>query len=525
MQTDDLAVRVKPPGLPWQTLDAFPESVTLTANKWGPNEARMTIRRDPHIPWADLAAFTPLEIDVAGVTVWSGRIINTPGNDASQEVSISGQGWQYVLDDYPVVGLYVHTRLSDYKDARSFLGQQLAPVSDGFIAAGRVSNEGGILLTWPEGTTLPAGDVKVGVIFDFGDDLVDKVVMVNESSGNDGTNSYLTVEGHDTADGTAASKDANRIAVSSLAGSGTNAVTFTSPRRYVTVFIENQAGLRLLGSDVWQRITSLQAFGAVAWESGGLSILKAEDVIQAAVTAGAPVLGADYTQIASTTDDIPSFPGLASQTPRETLEAMNMIHNHVLRVGVDKRITFKARPTFPLFHVGAWSNYQFMDASMNDGSELYDGVLVTGTGPDEQPVSVASTQTVPVLALTGTSRRVEVSVEAPINTTIATKIASTFLDAHRTSSLHGTLTCQGQAAIRGNGSDQIHPSLLLRNAGEVIRLDDRIDPDGGGVGRNGVIVGVTYQHADRSVQVELDNERRDWDALLAKYNLLAGAVA
>ena len=52
--------------------------------------------------------------------------------------------------------------------------------------------------------------------------------------------------------------------------------------------------------------------------------------------------------------------------------------------------------------------------------------------------------------------------------------------------------------------------------GELIRLTQHVDPDTGGLGRDAVIAAVTYNHADQSATVELDNTRGSLDALLSR---------
>lgn len=520
MQTDDVAVRVKPRGQPWQPLDADPQSPVLTANRWGPNEARLEVRRDPKVPWADLGAFTPIEVDIGGVTVWAGRIMNTPAQDGDRTIQISAQGWQYLLDDRTIKSLFVHTRLSDWKDWRTHLTADLSAYTAGWnVEAG----SRGIII---RNASSDVGVPRAGVFLDLGQADVAKRVIIRweKNTWTDG-NAYF-VEADDPADfnlgGSSGTIGGTSTTIVSLSSATTSAIfAATVSARYLMVGCNATTPQN---DDRFFRIADAQVYGDTGYESANNSIFKSEQGIRSALTRGAPSLAGDLTLIGATTDPIPSFPAIERRSPRELIEALNAPHNLLLRVGADKRVTYKARPTAPIAHVGAWSNYEFSDASLNNGAELYDEAVVTGTNADGTPHETIVTGVVPLLEDTD-GRSKEVTVEAPLTTAIATRIGQTFIDSHATSSLEGTLALSGAAAIRGPAGEPVHPSLLLLNAQELLRVDDRIDPDTGGVGRNGTIVGVTYQHADRSVEIECDNTRGDWDALLAKYNLVAGAIA
>src|SRR4051794_28665505 len=99
-----------------------PENMVLSANAWGSDQATFDLRRDPKTLWPDVRAFTPVTVDVGGRRVWSGRVKETPSKDgADQTLSVTCEGWQYHLDDNVFERVYVHDKLGDYRDQRSFL--------------------------------------------------------------------------------------------------------------------------------------------------------------------------------------------------------------------------------------------------------------------------------------------------------------------------------------------------------------------------------------------------------------------
>ena len=61
---------------------------------------------------------------------------------------------------------------------------------------------------------------------------------------------------------------------------------------------------------------------------------------------------------------------------------------------------------------------------------------------------------------------------------------------------------------------------MLLAAGEKIRLMHRLDPDTGGWGRDGRISAVTYSHDTRSVSIDIDDRRDNFEEVLSRYGLL-----
>ena len=58
----------------------------------------------------------------------------------------------------------------------------------------------------------------------------------------------------------------------------------------------------------------------------------------------------------------------------------------------------------------------------------------------------------------------------------------------------------------------------------LMHFDDRIDPDTGAVGRDGRIVSVRYTPANDTATFDIDNSRKDFDALLERLGVSIGQI-
>ena len=101
-----------------------------------------------------------------------------------------------------------------------------------------------------------------------------------------------------------------------------------------------------------------------------------------------------------------------------------------------------------------------------------------------------------------------------------TALGNAWLSQHMRAQFRGTISLQGNTAIRQYTTGMpVHPSRLLLNAGELITLTDRTDPDTGSLGRTALIAGVTYDADTESVSVELDNRRDNLSAFLNRLSV------
>lgn len=659
MQTDDLVVRGKVLDGTWETIGAdrsmgiVPENFVASSNQWGPDKASFDLRRNPGWMWPDLSAFTDIDVEVGGEPDWSGRISETPSRDGDDPViNVQCEGWQYHLDDDVYAKNYVHSRLADWRDYRSYPDAVLTYATAGYT----VDVSGGqIRLALPNGA-ITAITKAAAAVLDLGPYSTAKRIVATYTSGAHASFD-LSFGVSDTPGGTVTW---TVVDAAPIAATGTGAVTFATAKRYVHIRMESTAAVT--GNDSsWVALQAVSVFADTAYESGNASILKASTVVADAKTQAAPLLSTDVSKIATTSFSIPDLRfELAPRTPREVIEGVNAFHNYLAQVDVEKRLVFGPRPSAPLFEVGSWGGSTFEDSAMNSGQDVYNRVLVTGTGPDGGPLLAArgapitaAISIVPVVspALTepsftgGTTgwtganrdtvtfdtapagvsqgngevmystysgtflayktyvhqfrakwttsagtltvelknsagtvlasaifaltsswetyslswlpsadligvqiwltprdavttnidtfklgiatptivdrrgfRRTKIlPVSAALTTTVANQIGDTYLAAHRTQPLKGQLVV-GKGGVRMvQSGETVHPARLLRHTGQLVRLGHRVDPDTGGLGRDGTIASVTYNHNERTSTVVLDNDRRNFEALLARF--------
>lgn len=402
-----MVVRVQALDGAWETLGAdrargvTPENVQLTSDQWGSKTAAFDLRRDPKAVWPDISAFAPVEVEVGGRLVWSGRVAETPVRDSTDSViSVQCEGWQAHLDDDLYERIYVHTNLSDYVDARSFLSADLTKSG---TASGQVqAGDGGLILSFPKGTAM-TGSVftYAAAILDLGPgSLAKRVVfdaMAPARTTTWGRFSVLCLVSDspvlftDTAEAVLGYNpditDLSTTATTTYAGSATVA------RRYV-IFGVYQSGVTSFttAEDNAIRISNIQVFTDTAYESGNVSVLKADQVVKDALDRATIKLSSDRTGVEAGTFNIPELAPSEPKTPREMWNAVDAFEDRYKKIDVEKRPIYKAKPSTPSVEVGAWSGMEFEDSSSNSGDDIYSAVIITGKQADGSPLRVKRTQ-------------------------------------------------------------------------------------------------------------------------------------
>lgn len=123
----------------------------------------------------------------------------------------------------------------------------------------------------------------------------------------------------------------------------------------------------------------------------------------------------------------------------------------------------------------------------------------------------------------GFIRTQELQVGNTLTLTLANRLGDRWLDLHRTTPLKGDVTVGPGGVRRALGGECPHPAWLLRDTGQMLRLSDRIDPDTGGRGRDGRIDTVEYDDDTLTATISLDNDRRQFEALLARLGAVIGS--
>lgn len=168
-------------------------------------------------------------------------------------------------------------------------------------------------------------------------------------------------------------------------------------------------------------------------------------------------------------------------------------------------------PFSPAYAVGASSLQLFVGAqAAGPFSMWFDDITIV------QSVSTLSSRW-------GRRRTKLLQVSNPINEVTAQRIGETFLAGHQQTPLKGDVSA-AYGGIRDMDSRAVHPSLLLLEAGGVLQLSDRIDPDTGAVGRLGQIASVSYDHSNETAQISLDNQRNRIESFLERLAVVTGAA-
>ncbi len=357
------------------------DGVQASADHNGPRDLSFALMRDSDVAWPDLSAYTPLEYWSDGLKVWSGRIRDTPADEqlAGDAITINAVGWQYHLDDDKLSRLYVHTRQSDWRDQRSFLTANLA----NFVVSGDMPNDRGMVsIGWPNGAILPSS-AFVGITLDTGEGHTATRLMASYTHSNNAA--AITCYGRATpvesVSAALASSDAWTFALSSGESNISNAA-FATPYRYVHIFLFLNTGATLAAGDVWVKFTDLRVWTNEAYHSTNNSTLRASTVVSDVHDRALPHLLADKSRIVTSNFVIPDFGTHGHQSPREIIEAVNAFEDY--RIGVDeaRRLVFEPRPT--VAEVETFG--QFDEASFNSGDDIFNRVVVEGTGPDGEPL-------------------------------------------------------------------------------------------------------------------------------------------
>lgn len=375
------------------------ENVKYSADAGGSSSASFDLKRDPAVVWPDIAAFAPIEIEVDGVLVWSGRIKETPTRESANEtvINVQCEGWQFHLDDDVYSKAFVRTRMSDWQDFRACPDANLSVWTSDLLV--QTADSGKITIGAPNGVTWQSGHAS-GIYLDLGPNATAKRLVV-KGYRTAGTGSSVGIYGRTGPDppgnllaagGNDAFSGFGLGSVSTTAPAGTVlSGTFATPGRYVLIFTymggANYGVAASDGNGDVFIITDIQVFTDTLYESGNASILKASDVILDSVS-HAPNLSTDTSQISTTSFSIPDFSVVDPQTPRSVQDAVNAFHNYRRYVDVNLRLVFKPQASAAIIEAAAGSVVSVEDASANSGDDIYNKVVLTGQQANGAPLYV-----------------------------------------------------------------------------------------------------------------------------------------
>ena len=536
MQTDDATIRVKPADGVWEAIGTqrsagvwFEDLTCSSVDPGGPDTATFVLKRDPISLFPDLLPFTAVEIEINGTVKWDGFVWETPTTEgAGQQISVQCRGWQYHLDDDLHWKRYVTTDLGAWVDRRDRL--ESAVGTGALCAAGQVNNDKGLTLAFPKDYAGSLADT-CGVMLDLGaNSVANRVIFSGVTSNNNNTTPQLVVAMYagNNADGSGAATIYGPAALTTMGATFNNFAANPAGKRYLFISLYfSVAGTT--GADGFVRFNSIQVFGQSAYESGNASILKVPTVVKDVLTSAAPKLSTDQSYIdraGAASFSLQAFSPDDYMTPREIISAINIFENFRWRLLPGAIFSMDTYPTAPMFEIGAWSGSAFQDASANQGEEIYTRVIITGTDPAGLPLKVIRTQPVATLASrAGFTRTKLVSISNRINTTAANRIGDLWLASHQTAPFRGSAQIASSiGARRVAGGQPVHPSELLQATGELISVGHRVNPDTGANTRDGRIAQVSYDHNSRTASVSLDNSRKAFDTILARYGARLGGI-
>jgi hypothetical protein len=526
---DELLVRALPLGDQWSAYGADQgrgisvEGLVVGVDDWGPRDLAMTLKRDPDTAFGDLQAATPLEVEIGNSLVWAGRSKETPTSEINRQIAVNGEGWQYHLDDDDYRKSYVHASLTDWQDVRSNQNCDLTKKTSALQVS---SDVGGITLTIPANVVRPA-NTGGGIYLDCGPDSNGWANQVDvtwaHSNNSVGTNLILCYASSIATLSTMAGTTLTALNVNPTSSANTS-IAIAGPYRYLGLFLVDNTGANVTftGVEVTCKLTAIGVYSSTAYESGGVSNLGAPAIIMDAL-AKAPLLNQSTAAISTTAFAIPDFSASGYQSPRSYITAANAYHAYQARVRADKVLEFRPRPTAPLLTL---VNGTLENASAGSIAEVYNKCVGEATGPDG--VSIISTQfgsgTIPDRR--GYYRTNVLSSNMSLTQTALDQLCQTFISGHGKMPFKGTVTVSGNTAVCMTvGGASVPPWELLRYVGELLHFPNLVDPDTGAKGRDGRIAAVTYDHDSRTASVSIDSQRSNFEALLARLQVVTGRVA
>ncbi len=325
MANDSLSIMVQPRDGGWITLgtghrfQVVPESIKFNADssQFGCLNATWTMNIDPHFDHYDLEHFTPVVIMDGSMPIWSGFIISTPtvfGD--SGYIEIEAQGWGQHLKHRAVDKKWLVSDMSKWVDLKQSAAVPLNSGTYKYDQRGQVSQGQGVLtlgIPAVNGANYVA-NTAVGIFFDAGpNNLIETVTATYESSNNTaaittfcnlGSTPGCGFDGAAVANYETHWNFVNNAGATGSKGAGVRAST---DRRYAAIVMLYAAG-GANAADVWSRLLSLNVFtNGTRDESGGVSILKASDIIGDVLSLACPKISTDLSKITATTFAIPEF--------------------------------------------------------------------------------------------------------------------------------------------------------------------------------------------------------------------------
>ncbi|MBA2724380.1 MAG: hypothetical protein H0U53_00165 [Actinobacteria bacterium] len=506
----EVLIHAKKPALAWDTINNA-RLGNLTMNDWGPDGGQFDMP-------GDLDPFTPVEVEIAGTKVWAGETIESlPAlNDSQQRL----RGGQYQLDDDPFERHWVHTNLKEWSDLKSSFDAQNIPAA--MIAPGfALEHENKLIFGWIRGAVATAGyDLLAGIYLDFGPDVSDvKQVSFGYTAWSAMPfpwNTLTTLYVQNMSNGPNTDPVGETVLAenfNTLGTTGARTITFAAPRRYVRILLYFEIsgatdGFTFAANNLIM-LNSIRCFRSTAYASGGASILKANQVVTDGLPF-APGLSQSAVDLAVPATALTAgYAPLELRSLRDHAETVYAPYGHQLSVGPELRLRARTAPTVPLYNVAG----DFSGARGGSGDVIYNRVIATGQDDASRPLRVTRTSAqlgivtfldklVPVRY-----RTKFISASGPTDLTTLTALADTELRNSSRIKMSTSLSL-GIGDITGylSGED-VHPSRLLTAYGELVILENAIDPDTGDKGRQARVISGSYEADSEVMTLRVDEDR------------------
>jgi hypothetical protein len=510
-------IRAQVAGGTWEVLGVdrnpgiIPEGIAPTWGPNGPDALTFSLRRDPNIEQPDLAPFTPIDYmpDGSDRVTWSGYLLEAPASEDA--ISVNARGWRHYLEDDRFSRVFIHSDMTGWQDVRSRLEAPLAKYTTGWqVNVGDGAATIGYSGAHPSG----GGTTRGGILIDLGPghqaEYIEFDYLVAGSWASTAT--LRSAVGNDLT--TVLAGGGTLQDLISLGGPGTPELAqFYATGRYLVIFVESNVAQN---PEATVRIQGLRVYGDDADVGVGITASKAI----ATVPSYYPQLSQDVTQIDATALVL-NHVVASDETGGTFIERLNGYHSWRWKIDERRRLVFKALPDRPVLVVDlAKPGADWKDASASSGADFYDEVVVLGQSGAGVPLRVRRTYTVATglvspLAARGRVRTYRLEVGSPTDETAMADLGDAFLRSRGTTTLKGTLTISSDTAVRRISDDAPVPvGDLGIYTTELILLENLVDPDTGDLGRNGVL--ATVNRAGDTASIGIDNDRRAFDALLAR---------
>lgn len=360
-------------------LGVVAESITLDGmlSEYGCLNATFRIRQNPKWMSLHLQPFTPIVFRNGDTDVWSGRIIATPTTYGEQdvEVMIECQGWGQHLKDDCTDREWVVRDMSRFVDGRQHLNADLGFYN---LNSQVTIDTNNITFSIGQGQAIVTSKSLGEAVLDLGpNNGVKRIVITYTTSNNWGASCYLYARTNSVGTWTTGTDPTSTFPVTPIGAGGTYAATFTTGQRYLIIFPYWVGATATAGGDCWIKISDVQVYTDTADESGNASALKASTVISEALDACAPLINSDRSKIATTSTNLPNFPGSPGyRYTNELIDQANSIHGYIARLSPESLpvFGFQPQPTDYTWAVGA-SQYTLLEPAANDGRGVANRVI------------------------------------------------------------------------------------------------------------------------------------------------------